>query len=190
MLKVLSSNSAGWLFEFVLSSVLYLILFYLNDWLTTELMYGLGVHWIYLPAGLRLFLILIFGLPGALGISFSSFLLSYYGVFPQDLVACIGIALISGFAPYLARIFVLNNIQLESDLGNLSFQRLMMCILLFALLSAGLHQWWFSIMGLENTGTINHFLVMLLGDILGSLLLIAIFKYGIKLLRNTRKTAR
>jgi hypothetical protein len=45
-------------------------------------------------------------------------------------------------------------------------------------------------MGLENTGTINHFLVMLLGDILGSLLLIALFKYGIELLRKTRKTAR
>lgn len=190
MLKALFSNPAGWLFEFAISSVLYLILFYLNDWLTTELIYGLGVHWIYLPAGLRLFLILVFGLPGALGISFSSFLLSYYGVFSQDLVACIGIALISGFAPYLARIFVLSNIQLEPDLSNLSLQKLMMCILLFALLSAGLHQWWFSSIGLENTGTINHFLVMLLGDILGSLLLIAIFKYGIQLLRNTRKTAR
>ena len=74
MFKALSSNPAGWLFEFAISSVLYLILFYLNDWLTTELMYGLGVHWIYLPAGLRLFLILVFGLPGALGIGFSSFL--------------------------------------------------------------------------------------------------------------------
>ena len=190
MFKALSSNPAGWLFEFAISSVLYLILFYLNDWLTTELMYVLGVHWIYLPAGLRLFLILVFALPGALGISFSSFLLSYYGVFPQDLVACIGIALISGFAPYLARIFVLNNIQLEPDLSNLSLQKLMMCILLFALLSAGLHQWWFSIMGLENTGAMNHFLVMLVGDILGSLLLIALFKYGIELLRNTKKTAR
>jgi hypothetical protein len=188
MIKILSTAPAGWLFEFAISSLSYLILFYVNDWLTAHLSYGLGVNWIYLPAGLRLFLTLVFGLPGALGITFSSFLLCFYGVFQQDLVTCIGVALISGFAPYLARIFVLSNMQLESDLSNLNLQKLMICILLFALFSAGLHQSWFSIMGLEGAGTMHHFLVMLLGDILGSLLLISTFKYGSELFRNTRKT--
>jgi hypothetical protein len=45
-------------------------------------------------------------------------------------------------------------------------------------------------MGLEDAGTLNHFLVMLLGDILGSLLLIAIIKFGIDLLKRSRKTTR
>lgn len=190
MIRSLFSTPVGWLFELGISSLSYLILFFINDWLTANLSYGLGVNWLYLPAGLRLFLTLVFGLPGALGITFSSFLLCFYGVFSQDFVTCIGIALISGFAPYLARIFVLSNMQLEPDLSNLNLQKLMMCILLFALFSSGLHQSWFSIMGLEGAGTINHFLVMLLGDILGSLLLISIFKYGIELFRNTRKTTR
>lgn len=190
MIKSLLSAPVGWLFELGISSVSYLILFFINDWLTANLSYGLGVNWLYLPAGLRLFLTLVFGLPGALGITFSSFLLCFYGVFSQDLVACIGVALISGFAPYLARIFVLSNMQLEPDLSNLNLQKMMMCILLFALFSAGLHQSWFSVLGLESAGTIHHFLVMLLGDILGSLLLISIFKYGFDLFRNSRKTTR
>jgi hypothetical protein len=190
MIKSLLSTPVGWLFELGISSVSYLILFFINDWLTANLSYGLGVNWLYLPAGLRLFLTLVFGLPGALGITFSSFLLCFYGVFSQDLVACIGVALISGFAPYLARIFVLSNMQLEPDLSNLNLQKMMMCILLFALFSAGLHQSWFSVLGLESAGTIHHFLVMLLGDILGSLLLISIFKYGFDLFRNSRKTTR
>jgi hypothetical protein len=190
MIRSLLSTPVGWLFELGISSVSYLILFFINDWLTANLSYGLGVNWLYLPAGLRLFLTLVFGLPGALGITFSSFLLCFYGVFSQDLVACIGVALISGFAPYLARIFVLSNMQLEPDLSNLNLQKMMMCILLFALFSAGLHQSWFSVLGLESAGTIHHFLVMLLGDILGSLLLISIFKYGFDLFRNSRKTTR
>jgi hypothetical protein len=190
MIKILSTTPAGWLFEFAISSLSYLILFYINDWLATHLSYGLGVHWLYLPAGLRLFLTLVFGLPAALGISFSSFLLCFYGAFSQDLVASMGVALISGFAPYLARIFVLSNMQLEPDLSNLNLQKLMMCILLFALFSAGLHQSWFSVLGLEGAGTMHHFLVMLLGDVLGSLLLISIFKYGFELFRNSRKTTR
>ena len=190
VISKLLSNFSQWFFEILISGLAYGILFYFNAWLTSSLVFAAGVNWIYLPAGLRLFLTLIFGLPGAIGISISSFLISYNGTSPLDLIACLGIGLISGFAPYLARIFVVKNIHLEPDLSNLSLQKLGLCILIYALWSAGLHQWWFSIMGLEDTGTVDHFLVMLLGDILGSLLLIAIIKYGIDLLKKSRKTVR
>ena len=190
VISKLLSNFSQWFFEILISGLAYGILFYFNAWLTSSLVFAAGVNWIYLPAGLRLFLTLIFGLPGAIGISISSFFISYNGASPLDLIACLGIGLISGFAPYLARIFVVKNIHLEPDLSNLSLQKLGLCILIYALWSAGLHQWWFSIMGLEDTGTVDHFLVMLLGDILGSLLLIAIIKYGIDLLKKSRKTVR
>jgi hypothetical protein len=76
--------------------------------------YDLGVSWIYLPAGLRLFLILIFGLSGAIGIATASFAISYFGVFPPDLVTCIGIGLISGFAPLLAKWIVITNVNISN----------------------------------------------------------------------------
>ena len=181
--------SLQWIFGCVISVMAYTLLFYCNSWLTNSITFGLGVSWIYLPAGLRLFLTLIFGLSGAIGIAIASFLISYYGDFPHDLTVCIGVGLISGFAPYLARFFVFNNLRLESDLSNLNFPKLIACILIYALLSAGLHQWWFSVMALENTGTVNHFLVMVIGDVLGSLLLISLIKYCLDLLRKARKTA-
>ena len=56
-----------------ISALLYSALFFFNDWLTETLKYDLGVSWIYLPAGLRLFLILIFGLAGAIGIAVASY---------------------------------------------------------------------------------------------------------------------
>jgi len=177
-------------FALVISALSYTSLFYINNWLTSELVFSLGVNWIYLPAGLRLFLTLIFGLPGAIGITLASFLISYYGDFPRDLMLCIGIGLVSGFAPYLAKFFVIHNVRLSPDLSDLNFQKLVICILIYALLSAGLHQWWFSTMALNNAGGINHVSVMFIGDVLGSLLLISLIKYSLDVLKKARKTVR
>jgi hypothetical protein len=182
--------SSEWFIELAISAIAYTLLFYLNSWLTDSITFSLGVSWIYLPAGLRLFLTLIFGLPGAIGIALASFVISYYGDFPQDLTVCIGVGLISGFAPYLARYFVFSNIHLESDLSNLNFPKFIACILTFSLLSAGLHQWWFSMMTLEGTGSLNHFVVMFIGDVLGSLLLISLIKSCLDLLRKAKQIAR
>jgi hypothetical protein len=180
--------SREWMVGFTLSVLAYLSLFYVNAWLTTHLSYGIGVNWIYLPAGLRLFLTLIFGLSGAVGIAIASFMICFFGQFPFELTTYIGIGLISGFAPYLARLFVMRNITISSDLSNLSMQKLAMCILIYATLSAGLHQWWFAVRGLDETGTVNHFLVMLFGDVLGAVILIGLIKYGLDLMRRPKST--
>jgi hypothetical protein len=183
MNKFLSEWTAGLL----ISVLAYASLFYLNAWLTAHLSYGLGVNWIYLPAGLRLFLTLIFGIPGALGIALASFLISYLGKFSQELMTCLGVGLISGFAPYLARIFVMSNINISSDLSNLSLPKLIICILIYSALSAGLHQWWFAVRGLDEAGSFNHFLVMFIGDILGAVVLIGLVKYGLDLLKPLKQ---
>jgi hypothetical protein len=174
----------------IISVFAYTLLFYINSWITTELVFGLGVNWIYLPAGLRLFLTLIFGLPGAIGIAIASTLISYYGELSSDLAICIGTGLISGFAPYLARIFVFSNVKLEPDLSNLNLQKLLLCIVIYALMSAGLHQYWYATVGLENTGSVNHFAVMAIGDVMGSILLIALIKSGLDLMRRFRRIDR
>ena len=176
-------------FGFLISAFAYALLFYTNEWFTREFIFSLGVNWNYLPAGLRLFLTLIFGLPGAFGITLASFLISYFGDFPHDLTLCIGVGIVSGFAPYIARVFVLSNIRLAPDLSDLNFPKLIHCILVYAFLSAVLHQWWFSIMALENTGGIKNISVMFIGDVLGSLILVSLIKFSLDLLRKLRKTA-
>jgi hypothetical protein len=165
------------------SALAYSALFFFNDWLTETVKYGLGVSWIYLPAGLRLFLILIFGLAGAIGIAAASFAISYFGAFPPDLLTCIGIGLISGFAPLFAKWVVISNTYISNDLSNLSMQKIFLCIVVYALMSSGFHQYWFMLRNLESA-SLNHFLVMFAGDIAGSILLIALIKYGIDLMRR------
>ena len=187
MSKLLSLMRIG-IAGFVISALTYAALFYINSWLTSSLIFGSGVNWIYLPAGLRLFLTLIFGSSAALGIAFTSFLICYCGGLSNDLTICIGTGIISGFAPYLARILVFSNIKLESDLSNLSLSKLLICILIYALLSSGLHQFWYATVKLDDTGSLNHFLVMFIGDVLGSLLLISLIKSGLDLKKRFRKT--
>ena len=186
ILATMDKTSREWMTGFIVSVLAYSGLFYINDWLTTHLTYGLGVNWIYLPAGLRLFLTLIFGLSGAVGIAIASFVICFFGQFPLDLTTYIGIGLISGFAPYIARLFVMSNISISSDLSNLSLQKLVICILIYAALSSGLHQWWFAVRGLDEAGTLNHFLVMLIGDVLGAVILIGLVKYGLNLMRPSK----
>jgi hypothetical protein len=183
--KISSIRSPLFLVGALISALLYSALFFLNDWVTEAIKYDLGVSWIYLPAGLRLFLILIFGFTGAIGIAVASFAISYYGVFPPDLITCIGIGLISGFAPLLAKWVVVTNVNISNDLSNLSLQKILFCVVVYAFISAGLHQWWFVLRGLES-GSLNHFLVMLVGDIAGSILLIALIKYSIDFLKRDK----
>lgn len=182
-ISISSDRSRVFLVAVLISALLYCALFFFNDWLTETLKYDLGVSWIYLPAGLRLFLILIFGLAGAIGIAAASFATSYYGAFPPDLVTCIGIGLISGFAPLFAKWVVVSNTDISNDLSNLSMQKILLCIVIYALVSSGFHQYWFTLRELES-GSLNHFLVMFAGDVVGSILLIALIKYGIDLMRR------
>ena len=184
-LSITSSSTSLFLMGAAISALLYSALFFFNDWVTEAAKYDLGVSWIYLPAGLRLFLILIFGLAGAIGIAIASFTISYFGVFLPDLVTCIGIGLISGFAPLLAKWVVVSNIPINNDLSNLSLQKIIFCGVVYALMSAGLHQYWFVLRGLES-GSLDHFLVMFVGDIAGSILLIALIKYSIDLVKRSK----
>ena len=184
-IRIFSGRPQLFLMGTAISTLLYSALFFFNDWLTETVKYDLGVSWIYLPAGLRLFLILIFGLSGAIGIAAASFAISYFWAFPADLVTCIGIGLISGFAPLLAKWVVVSNIPINNDLSNLSLQKIIFCVVVYALMSAGLHQYWFVLRGLES-GSLDHFLVMFVGDIAGSILLIALIKYSIDLVKRSK----
>jgi hypothetical protein len=183
-IRICSDRQQLFLVGVLISALLYSALFFFNDWITEMLKYDLGVSWIYLPAGLRLFLILIFGLAGAIGIAAASFAISYFGVFPPDLLTCIGIGLISGFAPLFAKWVVISNTYISNDLSNLSMQKILLCIVVYALMSSGFHQYWFVLRDLES-GSINHFLVMFAGDVAGSILLIALIKYSIDLMRRS-----
>lgn len=167
----------------IVCALVYALLFYANDWLTAFLEVAPGVNWIYLPAGLRLFLVLIFGLSGAIGIAIASTLITLGRDLSDDIIGIVGIGLISGFGPYLARRMVIRNLKINADLSNLNIQMIAISVLVFALLSTGLHQLWFVLIGIPS-GSFSNTVAMLIGDILGALLFISICKFGIDLYKK------
>ena len=167
----------------IVCALVYALLFYANDWLTAFLEVAPGVNWIYLPAGLRLFLVLIFGLSGAIGIAIASTLITLGRDLSDDIIGIVGIGLISGFGPYLARLMVIRNLKINADLSNLNIQMIAISVLVFALLSTGLHQLWFVLIGIPS-GSFSNAVAMLIGDILGALLFISICKFGIDLYKK------
>lgn len=175
--------SSQFLLEIILSAALYMAFFYFNQTITTPLEQAKGVNWIFLPAGLRIFLTLILDYSGAIGLAIASLLINYIGFYELDLISTLGIAVICGIAPLLGRHFVIHNLKVQTDLSNISMKQLLIIIIAYSLLSSGLHQIWFSTRGLDS-GSWNHFIAMFCGDVAGSILFVAVIKYGIDLVKG------
>ena len=57
------------------SAVPFASFFQFNSWLFSDFLYGDGISWVFLPAGFRIILIVVLGLPGAAGIMLGSWYL-------------------------------------------------------------------------------------------------------------------
>lgn len=171
------------LFEIFFSATVYIAFFYFNQFITAPLEEARGVNWIFLPAGIRIFITLILDYSGALGLAAASIFINYIGFFEADSISTIGIAVICGLAPLLGRHFVIHNLNVEPDLSNISLKQLLIVILAYSLLNSGLHQLWFLVRGLDS-GSWNHFVAMFCGDVAGSILFVAVIKYGIDLIKG------
>jgi len=171
------------LLEVAISAALYMAFFYFNQSITAPLEEARGVNWIFLPAGLRIFLTLILDYSGAIGLAIASLLINYIGFYDYGFTSTLGIAVICGVAPLLGRHFVIHNLKVQSDLSNISLKQLLVIIVAYSFLSSGLHQLWFAARGLDS-GSWNHFVAMFCGDIAGSILFVAVIKYGIDLVKG------
>ena len=171
------------LLEVAISAALYMAFFYFNQSITAPLEEARGVNWIFLPAGLRIFLTLILDYSGAIGLAIASLLINYIGFYDYDFTSTLCIAVICGAAPLLGRHFVIHNLKVRPDLSNISIGQLLIIIIAYSLLSSGLHQLWFAARGLDS-GSWSHFIAMFCGDVSGSILFVAVIKYGIDLLKG------
>ena len=159
------------------TAVAYFLLFQINRYLFSTFGYSEGVNWIFLPSGLLVVFILLFVVPGAIGIALSSMAISYLYYFDGDLVSIMGAGAISGFAPWLARLICVAGLKLDVNLQNLTAATLLKISVIFAVLSPVLHQLWFTWRGYTEN-FINSTAVMAVGDLVGTITVL----YAVKLL--------
>lgn len=184
-----SKQSRDFILELLLSSILYASFYLLNLQLTRSISPENGAHWLFIPAGIALLLSLTLPVTGPLGISLAVFPIAYWLRFPGELISSIGIAITAGLAPFISRIIVVSRLKINHDLSNLNIKNLALCVLIYSIIRAVLHHNWYVFMGLRVSNS-NGLMVELVGNALGTLLILLIFKYCANIYMSNKSKSR
>ena len=160
----------------LLTAVAYAATLELNRLLFSSFEFSANVNWIFLPSGLRLAFVLVFGVWGAIGIMLGSIATNLMHYFKGDTWTAVVAGFISGLAPLIARAMCEQLCALDNTLRKLTVGLLFKSAALFAVLSAVLHQLWLTYQGYSD-----HFIpsttAMATGDFAGTILVLYTIKY-------------
>lgn len=151
-------------------AVMWLVLFRLNEWLFTGLLFSDNVNWIFLPAALRVLAVLLFGWRGSIGI-FLGCLITYIPDMGGTVANGLVLAVVSALAPLVAVGLTSQWLKVPADLKGLSFRQLSIMSLLGAASSALSHTLLFSYQA-HDLLLLWGFFPMFTGDLMGTLLLV------------------
>lgn len=144
-----------------------------------------GIDLIYLPAGVRLLIVLLFGVWGALGISLVNPLLYFVEFGTGSTTQVIVNSLICGFAPFLTVKAFCRLAGIQASLLQLKPIHLPLLALAVSIVTPALLYLYFEAAGLNNTSGFRlNFTAMATGDFLGCLLLIVLVRIGIAAFRR------
>jgi hypothetical protein len=157
----------------LVSASAFFVLFKLNDWVMQWLEYSEQIHWIFLPAGLRITLVMVMGFPGAAGIVLGTWAVSWSDGQPWS-VLMIGNGLISGLVPWLVlRWFV----SFGASLASLKTASLFAMVVAYAVINALLHHVFWSFIQPAIEMSLTGFAAMAFGDLTGACLLLYLLKW-------------
>jgi len=161
----------------------YYIAFTFNRVIFNEYTFSFGVNWIFIPSGLQLVLVLTAVEEAALGIAIASWLIGFQHYYLDSDLNTIITGIITGASPLLARKISFDFLHIEDDLKNLTFKNIWLMSIIFALLSATLHQLWFFYNHVSDQ-FINNLLVMIIGNLTGTVMVLVFFKAAASLLKR------
>lgn len=167
------------------SALLYCVIFQLNFFLFDWLEFSNGVNWIFLPSGLRLLVILVLQIPGAIGIALGSTFINYTQGSSEEHVFNIVTGLISGGAPLVAKFIGEEMFKVETNLTGLTSNGLLKLSILFAAISATSHQIWYCWIG-QTANFVASTIAMAMGDWLGTALILSVSTLLLKVVRQQR----
>ena len=156
------------------TAVLFLALLALNEWLFARLEFLPGIHWVYLPAGMRLLCPLLFAEAGAVGLLLVSWGVSFAYFFPDQFERAFWGGLLATAAPYGVYLAGRRAWGLQASLANLTPHRLLGLCVACSLASPALHHVYFALRG--DTGLLRSFVAMFVGDLNGTLIVLYAMK--------------
>ena len=162
---------------------LHYVAFTFNRFIFNEYTFSFGVNWIFIPSGLQLVLVLTAVEDAAIGIALASWLIGFQYYYLDSDVNTIITGIITGASPLLARKISFDFLHIEDDLKNLTFKSILLMSIIFALLSATLHQLWFFYNHVSDQ-FINNLLVMVIGNLTGTIVVLFIIKVAASLIKR------
>lgn len=155
----------------VTSGVIWSAVWTANKYLMAATHVAPGIDLVFLPAGFRLLIVIVFGVWGALGIFLADplmFMIEFQqGSFPEALVN----AAISGFAPYLTVLAFCRLAGIRGSLVQLKPIHLPLLALAVSIVSPLLLNLHFLLQGrTQSDAFLHNFTAMMTGDFLGCLI--------------------
>ena len=158
------------------SAVVFACFFQLNGWLFADLVYRDGVSWVFLPAGFRVILVIVLGLPGAIGIVLGTWYLDRGSLINDHSWLIVLNGLVSGFIPLgILKVFSKGR-RTEQLLQVMTDQNLLNFTLIFAAASSLAHQLVWLLLQKADFNIWVDVWPMFIGDTLGTLLILFGFK--------------
>ena len=169
----------------MLSAVLWAGFWFLNSWLLSDLDYATGISLIYFPAGVRLLIVLVFGVWGALGIALSNPLLFIHAFGQQSIVELLLNSLIAGFVPLFVARACQRILGIGQSLENLRAVHLPLIALAVSIVTPLAFNLMFSVYELKPFASLaQNISAMALGDFLGCMFTLIIAKIGLSVMRR------
>jgi len=169
------------------SAIAYYLVFYLNKLFFNVYEFSFGVNWIFIPSGIQLLLVLVAVIEGSLGIVLASFLIGLESYYLDSIIRTSITALISGLSPLLARKICFDFLGIDRELRNITFKAILKMSVVFAFLSASVHQLWFFYND-KSDAFLQNLLVMAIGDLLGTAIVLACIKVATHKLHNNNSS--
>lgn len=160
-----------------MSAVFYVCFFQLNEWIFSNFQHAQGVSWVFLPSGFRVILVILLGLPGALGLLLGSLYIDREMLGGSGYLLALLNGLVNGLIPLITlKFFKLRNLVNEK-LQSLTTQQLLNITLGFSAASAIAHQLLWLLMDKPNVNPWVDVWPMFFGNVTGALLLLYSFKF-------------
>ena len=166
-----------------LSAVLFVGFFELNDLIFQSFEHREGINWIFLPAGFRVILVLVLGLPGALGLMVGSWYIDASLIDGSNPLLGFLNGVAGGFTPWLAMKFLQKQQLLSDQLRLLKPLHLLNLTLATSAISAGAHQMVWHWLDRPHTNIWVDVWPMFIGNVTGALVMLYSFKFVLDRLR-------
>lgn len=167
------------------SAALWIVSGFANTYLLSFGSFAAGIDLVYLPAGVRLLIVLLFGIWGALGIALANPVLYLTHFESGSTLEIIVNSLICGFAPFLTVKVFCRTASIQASLMELRPIHLPLLALAVSIVTPLLLNLYFVVTGLKQWGDLTvNMTAMIAGDFLGCLLVIALVRLGIAAFRT------